>query len=102
MIYIDTTGLIPGMGYNCDIIISSNGGSGVFGVDIYIIYAPPSPIEQIIFDRGFPIRHAADGNWAGAQDFLPNIGTISKVEIYLEHQNLISWLNFEKEEFKEH
>jgi len=40
-------------------------------------------VEQTHHDRGFPIRHAVDGDWAGAQDFLPTLNTISKAEIYL-------------------
>jgi hypothetical protein len=40
-------------------------------------------IEQLVFNRGFPIRHALDGDWAGAQNFSPSIDTIAKVEIYL-------------------
>jgi len=40
-------------------------------------------INQSIHDRGFPIRHAVDGDWAGAQDFLPSVQTITKCEIYI-------------------
>jgi len=40
-------------------------------------------INQMIFDRGFPIRHALDGDWAGAQNYLPTVNIISKCEIYL-------------------
>ena len=39
-------------------------------------------ISQDIFDRGFPIRHAVDGDWSGAQNFTPTLTTISKAEIY--------------------
>jgi PKD repeat protein len=34
-------------------------------------------------DRGFPIRHAADGDWAGAQNFLATGTTITSAEIRL-------------------
>ena len=34
-------------------------------------------------DRGFPVRHALDGDWAGAQSFLPTVTAISRAEIYL-------------------
>ena len=40
-------------------------------------------INQSMFDRGFPIRHAVDGDWAGAQNFTPNIDILSKVNLYL-------------------
>jgi len=40
-------------------------------------------INQSIFDRGFPVRHALDGDWAGAQNFTPTLDTVTKVEIYL-------------------
>jgi len=82
---INTTGLTPGMMYHADIIITSDGGTGTFGIDMYVI-SDETPIEDVVQevnDRGFPIRHAADGDWAGAQDFLPTLGTISKAEIYL-------------------
>ena len=39
-------------------------------------------LNQSVFDRGFPIRHAVDGDWAGAQHFIPTVDTISKVELY--------------------
>ena len=40
-------------------------------------------INQSIHDRGFPIRHAIDGDWAGAQNFTPTLDTLTKSEIYL-------------------
>jgi len=40
-------------------------------------------IEQTVFDRGFPIRHATDGDWGGAQSFIPTTSVISSVDIYL-------------------
>jgi len=40
-------------------------------------------INQSIHDRGFPIRHAADGDWAGAQNFLPTVDHVSNLSIYL-------------------
>ena len=39
-------------------------------------------VNQSVFNRGFPIRHATDGDWAGAQNFTPTKNSISKVEIY--------------------
>jgi len=40
-------------------------------------------IEQTVQDRGFPIRHAVDGDWAAAQNFTPTLNHVSKVELYL-------------------
>ena len=40
-------------------------------------------VIQTIFDRGFPIRHAADGDWAGAQNFTSTINTLTKADLYL-------------------
>ena len=40
-------------------------------------------INQSFHDRGFPIRHAADGDWAGAQNYIPSVSIISSVQIYL-------------------
>ena len=39
--------------------------------------------NQELFDRGFPIRYAIDGDWAGAQSFTPTIDTLTKLEIFL-------------------
>jgi len=40
-------------------------------------------VEQSISDRGFPIRHALDGDWAAAQSFIPILNTLTRTEIYL-------------------
>jgi len=40
-------------------------------------------INQSNFDRGFPIRHALDGDWAGAQSFIPTLNTFTSTEIYM-------------------
>ena len=40
-------------------------------------------VIQDVTDRGFPIRHAADGDWAAAQNFTPTLNQITKVELYL-------------------
>ena len=40
-------------------------------------------INQSNYDRGFPIRHAADGDWAGAQDFTPTLGMITSVDLWV-------------------
>ncbi len=40
-------------------------------------------VNQSMFDRGFPIRSAADGAWAGAQSFNPNLNLITTVSLYV-------------------
>jgi hypothetical protein len=40
-------------------------------------------INQSTYDRNFPIRHTTDGDWGGAQNFTPEVNTITKVELYL-------------------
>ena len=40
-------------------------------------------VDQSVFDRGFPIRHADDGDWAGAQDFDTDYSILARAEIYL-------------------
>ncbi len=40
-------------------------------------------VNQSTFNRGFPIRHAVDGDWAGGQNFTPTYNTVTKVDIYL-------------------
>lgn len=79
---IDTNGLTVGE-YQCPITINSNGGNAVFTVYLSIIQEGTIDVDQIIFNRGFPIRHAADGDWAAAQSFVPTANTITKGEIYL-------------------
>ena len=40
-------------------------------------------VNQSVFNRGFPIRHALDGDWAGAQNFTSTANMLTKAEIYL-------------------
>ena len=40
-------------------------------------------VNQPLYDRGFPIRHAVDGDWGSAQSFMPTMGTISSVDIWM-------------------
>ncbi len=40
-------------------------------------------VTQEVFERGFPIRHAVDGDWAGAQSFTPGMSTLTRVDLYL-------------------
>jgi PKD repeat protein len=41
--------------------------------------------SQANYDRPFLVRHASDGDWGGAQDFIPTtITTITKAELYMK------------------
>jgi hypothetical protein len=40
-------------------------------------------VNQSMMDRGFPIRHALDGDWAAAQSFIPTKNYLTSVKIYL-------------------
>jgi uncharacterized repeat protein (TIGR01451 family) len=40
-------------------------------------------INQSIFDRGFPIRHTMDGEWAAAQNFTPGTSMITSAGLLL-------------------
>jgi len=40
-------------------------------------------INQSTHNRGFPIRHTLDGDWAAAQSFIPTLDTLTSTEIYL-------------------
>jgi hypothetical protein len=80
---VNTTGLADGS-YHGEIQISSNGGSTIF--DVYLFVGTGTEIldvSQPIFDRGFPVRHAVDGDWAGANDFTQTLGVISSVDLWL-------------------
>ncbi len=88
----DYTGSDEYNGPNQDIIGPDGIGDAPYifnnNQDHYPFMSPSAWIEEIdvnqsIFNRGFPIRHAADGDWAGAQNFLPTVNTITKCEIYI-------------------
>ncbi|HMA82857.1 MAG TPA: hypothetical protein VKP59_01375, partial [Candidatus Thermoplasmatota archaeon] len=48
-------------------------------------------VNQSLFNRGFPIRHAADGDWAGAQSFVPTVDMLSSVDIYIRASSRIGF-----------
>jgi len=79
-VMIDTTGMTAGMSYHGDIMLDSNGGSGVFGVDVYVSDGSGGmDVNQSFFDRGFRIMPG----WDGAQEFVPGYGLLSSVEMYM-------------------
>jgi len=71
--------------YSISLMITDD--DGATDTIIHIIDVSP-PVERVdvnqsIQDRGFPIRHAADGDWAGAQSFIPTTNLITRVDIYI-------------------
>ncbi|RLF58603.1 MAG: hypothetical protein DRN27_04935 [Thermoplasmata archaeon] len=40
-------------------------------------------VDQNVWGRGFPIRHAIDGDWAGAQSFQTSNDSLTRVDVYL-------------------
>ncbi|RLF59113.1 MAG: hypothetical protein DRN27_03535 [Thermoplasmata archaeon] len=80
--YSDYTGVDANEDGIGDIPYNISGGSNQ---DLYPLMNSITyeDILQNIFDRGFPIRHAIDGNWAAAQSFIPTLDTLTKTEIYL-------------------
>ena len=40
-------------------------------------------VDQDVYDRGFPIRHALDGDWGVAQNFTKSYDHLAYAEIYL-------------------
>ena len=80
---VDTMGLSDGP-YHGEIMIDSNGGSGVFDVYLYVgsgIHIVD--VNQSVFYRGFPIRHSGGGDWGGAQSFVPSLGALTSADVYL-------------------
>ena len=80
--------VIPSSTSNLSYVISANDTSDQWN-DTDIITVPifendPSIVDvnQSVFDRGFPIRHAVDGDWAAAQNFTPTVSTITKICLY--------------------
>ena len=81
---VNTTGLNPGSHHYDILIDATETGKDQFSVDLYIPQGDEiSDIQQNLYDRGFPIRHAMDGNWAAAQDFKPLVNYLTRVEILI-------------------
>ncbi|RLF59258.1 MAG: hypothetical protein DRN27_03200, partial [Thermoplasmata archaeon] len=69
----------------CLTILDDDSASNTTCKYVNVVSTTPEIIDvnQSVFDRGFPIRHAVDGDWAGAQSFNPTISTITRVDVYL-------------------
>jgi agmatine/peptidylarginine deiminase len=81
---VNTTGLFYGA-YHCDIDIITANETATFTVDLDVVASgtPLMEVDQSVYDRGFPIRHAIDGDWAAAQSFQSTMTTLSYVNVYL-------------------
>jgi len=79
---VDTTGLAYGP-YHGDIAIITPNETAYFSVDLMVVASgtPLIDVEQANYDRGFPVRHALDGDWGAAQDFKCSMSTLSLIEI---------------------
>ncbi len=77
---VDTTGLSDGS-YDCDISISSDGGSGVFSVDLEVVSGGSEilDVEQADGTYSFMVYGS---RWAG-QSFIPSIDSLSKVQLLI-------------------
>ncbi|RLE41411.1 hypothetical protein DRJ16_06335, partial [Candidatus Woesearchaeota archaeon] len=76
---IDTTGLSIGS-HHYGIQITSNGGNGMFNVDVYVMSDNTIvDINQSIFNRGFRIMPG----WDGAQEFIPTENTYSHIDLFM-------------------
>jgi len=81
---VDTTGLSNGS-YHAEVVMDSNGGSDVFDVFVYVgIGEEMIDVNQSVQDRPFLVRHASDGDWGGAQGFVPSVGVLSRVELLMK------------------
>jgi PKD repeat protein len=75
---VDTTGLSPGS-YNCPISISSNGGSGMFNVNVNIVPSAVLDQQQTKYTNKYSFY---DVNWLG-QSFIPTVKKLTHTEIYI-------------------
>jgi len=48
-----------------------------------IINGAELDVSQSLFNRGYPVRHSADGEWGAAQSFKPTLQHLSNVSILL-------------------
>ena len=85
VVSVNTSGLAAG-GYSGEVLISSDGGSGVFGVELFVVSSGTEllDVDQSVQDRPFLVRHASDGDWGGAQGFVPSVGVLSRVECLMK------------------
>jgi len=64
-------------------VMNNNLTTDTISKTVYVGEVEILDVEQTVQDRGFPIRHALDGDWAAAQNFTPTLNSVTKVELYL-------------------
>jgi hypothetical protein len=81
LVEVDTSGLVVGELYVCEVGISSDGGVGVFEVSVFVVddMVGLLDVNQSLFDLGFRLRPG----WNAMQEFVPSYGVLSRVELYM-------------------
>ena len=71
--------------YTISLTVEDNVGATDDYSSMIVITEPGETLiaSQSQFSRGFPIRHAIDGDWAGAQSFNATATTLTKTDLYL-------------------
>jgi hypothetical protein len=69
--------------HNCTLRVTDTAGFIDTFTDMVKAIVESEDVNQSVFDRGFPIRHALDGDWAAAQNFSASVNTLTRVEIRL-------------------
>ena len=80
-----TSGLEPGFHETNLTIYAGTNQTGNVTIAVTVVEGndPIEDTNQSEFDRGFPIRHASDGDWAGAQNFTVTTNFTHMSEIYI-------------------
>jgi len=71
------------MWHNCTLRVTDTAGNIDTFTDMVKAVVESEDVNQSVHDRGFPIRHALDGDWAAAQNFSVSVNTLTRVEIRL-------------------
>jgi len=70
--------------YHINLTVLDNDQSiGVKRKTIYVDEEGIIDVNQSMYDRGFPIRHAVDGDWGAAQCFIQSLDLLSYCKLYL-------------------
>ena len=77
-VVVDTSGLGVGV-YSCDVVISSDGGSGVFSVSVEVVEGV-EVVDQVQSVYG-GYRFGVYGDRWCAQSFVPSLGVLSRVQV---------------------
>jgi C1A family cysteine protease len=77
-VVVDTSGLAVGV-YHCDVVVDSNGGNGVFAVNLEVV-AGVEVVDQVQSVYG-GYRFGVYGDRWCAQSFVPSLGVLSRVQV---------------------